>query len=110
MTHSHHASWWKWLLVAYLALSGLSLLIGENHDKLPAAVLQPLFVLLGPTAWLLWGSAATPVYIVATMVLVAFVTGAMFVQIHAPVVGRLALWFSGLGWFLLGLWAWSFNV
>jgi hypothetical protein len=43
-------------------------------------------------------------------VLVAFVTGAMFVQIHAPVVGRLALWFSGLGWFLLGLWAWSFNV
>jgi hypothetical protein len=101
---------WKWATVAYLGLSGLTLLVAEDLDKLPAAILQPLFVVLGPTAWLLWGPPMTPFYVVATMVFVASLIGTVFLRLHAAGIGPLAFWFSGLVWFLLGFWAWSFNV
>ncbi len=110
MTPFNREEWWKWALVGYLALSSLSLLASEGLDKLPEPMVRPLFLLLGPTAWLLWGSPTTLLYMVATMVFAASVFGTVLLRLQTPGIGRLALCLCGFVWLLLGLWAWSLNV
>jgi len=101
---------WKRPVLAYIGLSGIALLVGEAHWVLPTAVLPPLFLVLGPSAWLLWGFAMTPFYLLATAVFAACLIGATFVRLHSSGVGRFAFWFVGIVWLLLGLAAWRFSV
>jgi hypothetical protein len=101
---------WERPVFGYLALSGASLLTATVLGSLPAVILFPLFVILGPAAWLLWGFAMTPFYLVATAIFAGSVVGAIFLNLHRPVGGRIVVCFVGLVWLLLGLAASMFNV
>jgi hypothetical protein len=101
---------WERPVFGYLALSGASLLTANVLGTLPSLILLPLFVILGPTAWLLWGFGAAPFYLVATAVFAGTFIGAIFLDLRTPLGGRLVLWFAGIVWLLLGLAARNFNV
>jgi hypothetical protein len=73
-------------------------------------MLPPLFVILGPAAWLLWGWAAMLLYLSATGVFGLSIISAIFLQSRFPPMRQVALLSVAAVWLLLGLAAWVFTV
>jgi hypothetical protein len=101
---------WERPLFAYLALSGVSLLVATVLGSVPDPLLPPLFAVLGPTAWLLWGIPMAPFYLLATATFATCLTAAIFVPLRSRGTARVVPWLVGLVWLLLGLAAWNFTV
>ncbi len=96
-------------LVAYCAASAVCLAASLFLTTLPTEFAPYLFTVLGPPAWLLWGTGSVPFFVAATVVL-GFVAGAATLVIRnsrSPLAMRVTLGVGVVVWLLNGWVAWA---